>query len=143
MVGQDDLGAIGNEELAVYREAGFAQLFDFVEKGLRVKHDAVADDALAAGAEDAAGDKLQDELAAVDDDGVAGVVAAGVTGDDGEALGEDVDDFAFAFVAPLGSEDDGGLAMGCAARRRRLGVHERVGSGCAAVGVRGCARAHA
>ena len=39
----------------------------------------------------------------VNDDRVAGVVAAGVTRHDGETLREDVDDFAFAFVAPLGS----------------------------------------
>ncbi len=44
-------------------------------------------------------------LLAVDDDGVAGVVAAGVAGDDVELLGEDVDDLAFAFVAPLGTKD--------------------------------------
>ena len=38
------------------------------------------------GAEDAAGDELEDELLAVDDDGVAGVVATGVAGDDVELL---------------------------------------------------------
>ena len=59
----------------------------------------------------------------MNDDGVAGVVAAGVARDDVEFFAEDVNDFAFAFVAPLGSEDDGGLAL-------VLGLaHERVGSG--------------
>ena len=61
--------------------------------------------AFAPGAEDAAGDQLQDELFAGDDDGVAGVVATGVAGDDVELLRQDVDDLAFAFIAPLGAED--------------------------------------
>ena len=86
-------------------EAGVLELVDLVEEGHGVEHDAVADDALAVGAQDAAGDELQDELLAGDDDGVAGVVAAGVAGDDVELLGQHVDDLAFAFVAPLGAED--------------------------------------
>ena len=40
--------------------------------------------------------------------GVPGVVAALVAGDDGERLGEQVDDLALALVAPLGADDDGG-----------------------------------
>ena len=85
---------------------------DFVEQGGGIDDDTVADDALAAGAQDAAGNKVEDEFFAVDDDGMAGVMAAGVAGHDMVALGEDVDDFAFAFVAPLGAEDDGGLLSG-------------------------------
>jgi hypothetical protein len=49
---------------------------------------------------------LQDELFSVDDDGVAGVMPAGVAGDYGKALREDVDNFSFAFVAPLRADDD-------------------------------------
>ena len=49
---------------------------------------------------------------------MAGVVAAGVAGDDVELFAEDVDDLALAFVAPLGSENDGGrTAVSRAARR--------------------------
>jgi len=116
VVRQDDLGAVGDEELAVHGETGFAKLFDLGEEGGGIKHDAVADDAFAAGAQNAARNELQDELFAVDDDGVTCVVAAGVAGDDIELFREDVDDLALAFVAPLGSEDDGGLA---ALRARR------------------------
>ena len=105
VVGQDDLGAVGDEELAVDRQAGVLELLDLVEEGHGVEHDAVADDAFAAGAEDSAGDELEDELFAGDDDGVAGVVAAGVAGDDVELLRQDVDDLAFAFIAPLGTEN--------------------------------------
>jgi hypothetical protein len=35
---------------------------------------------------------------------------SGITGHDGKVVGENVDDFAFALVAPLGADDDGGLA---------------------------------
>jgi len=50
-------------------------------------------------------------------------VAAGVTRDDIEAFGEDIDDLALALIAPLGSKDDGGRALAV------LLAHERVGSG--------------
>ena len=73
---------------------------------MRVEDDSVADDGLAVGPQDAAGDELEDEFLAADDDGVSGVVAASVAGDDGKALGEHVDDLAFAFIAPLGAEND-------------------------------------
>ena len=86
VVGQDDLGAVGDEELPVDGQAGVLELLDFVQEGHRVEHDAVADDAFALRAQHAAGNELQNELLAGDDDGVAGVVAAGVARDDGELL---------------------------------------------------------
>ncbi len=48
VVGQDHLGAVGDEELAVDRQAGVLQLLHFAQEGHGVEHDAVADDALAA-----------------------------------------------------------------------------------------------
>ena len=112
VVRQDDLGAVGDEELPVDGEAGVLESFDFGEEGHGIEDDAVADDAFALWPEDAAGDELQDELFAGDDDGMAGVVAAGVAGDDVEALGQDVDDFAFALIAPLGTKNHRGSALG-------------------------------
>ena len=52
---------------------------------------------------------------AVEDDGMSGVVTAGVAGDVVERRGNVVNDFAFAFVAPLGADDDD--------RSRRRFVH--------------------
>jgi hypothetical protein len=43
----------------------------------------------------------------VDDNGVAGVVAARIARHNVELLGEDIDDLALALIAPLGSKDDG------------------------------------
>ncbi len=106
VVFENDLGAVGDEELLVDVNAEVAQLADFFQEGQRVEDDAVADDGLAGGAQDAARDELEDELLAADDDGMSGVVPASVAGHDGEALGENVDDFAFAFIAPLGAKYD-------------------------------------
>lgn len=43
-----------------------------------------------------------------DDDSVAGIVASGGTAAKGGTLGKDIDEFALAFVAPLGAKDEGG-----------------------------------
>ena len=115
VIRQNHLRAVGDEELSsrriICRKACVFELLDFGEEGRGVEHDAIADNALAAGAQHAAGDELQHNLFAVDDDRVAGVVPAGITRDDVELFREDVDDLAFALVAPLGTEDHGGLAF--------------------------------
>ena len=56
--------------------------------------------------EDARRDQAQDRLLAVDDERVAGVVAALEAHHRGDAVGQQIDDLAFAFVAPLGADDD-------------------------------------
>lgn len=71
-------------------------------------HDAAAADDVEAGRVDEA--RRQDvEVVgdAIGDDGVAGVVAALGAAAQLRVVGEDVDEFAFAFVAPLGAEHDG------------------------------------
>ena len=49
-------------------------------------------------------------FAAADDQRMAGVVAALEAHDALRALGQPVDDLAFAFIAPLGADDDDVLA---------------------------------
>ncbi len=71
---------------------------------LRIDHHAVADDADDAGMQNAGRDQPEDELRPVDVDGVAGVVAALIPRDDVEARRQQIDDLAFAFVAPLRAE---------------------------------------
>ena len=56
MVGQNDLGAVGDEEVAVDFHSRIAKGSDFFEEGDRVDYDSVADDADALRAQDAAGD---------------------------------------------------------------------------------------
>ena len=108
VVGQDDLGSVGNEELTVDRQESH-----------RVKHDTIADHSLALRPEDTTGDELQDELATADDDGVPGIVAAGVARNHIEAFRQNVNDFAFALVTPLGTENYRGWAFGHEGSRLR------------------------
>ena len=84
---------------------GFKGIAFFFE-GTQAEDDAVADVALYACMQDAGGDEVQDGFFAVNDEGMAGVVAALVTHDGARFFGEQVDDFAFAFVAPLGADND-------------------------------------
>ena len=106
MVGKNDLGAVRNEKIAIHFHARGAQGRDFFEEGQRIDHYAVADDAGALGPQNAAGHELQNEFFFVDDDGVSGVVAAGVARHDRKSLSEYIDDLTLALVAPLGSDND-------------------------------------
>ncbi len=68
--------------------------------------------------------QLQHELLAIDDDRVAGIVAAGIAGHNGEVLRQNVDDLAFALVAPLGADNYRGLAsFQCQLRHRDSRTH--------------------
>src|SRR5580704_4485757 len=111
VVGKNHMRPVADEEVAVYFHPGIPQRPNFLEEGHGVKHDAIANDAAAAGAQDAAGHQLQNELLAFDNDRVSGVVAAGIARHHGEILREHVDDFAFALVAPLGADDDRSLTF--------------------------------
>ena len=94
---------------AFHRQSRLAQRGNFLQQGKGIEHDAVADDGLASGAQNAAGNQLQDEFLAVDGDGVPGVMASGVARHHGEMFGKDIDNLAFAFVSPLRAHDDGRL----------------------------------
>ena len=80
------------------------QLVDLGEQRLRIDDDAVADDAGDAGMQDAGRNQAQDELRAVDVDRVAGVVSALIARDDRKVRRQQIDDLAFAFIAPLRAE---------------------------------------
>jgi len=107
MVRKNDMRAVGDKQLAGYVHPERLQPVDLLQKGHRVQHHTVADDCAAVRAQHAAGDQLQDELFAADDDRVSGIMAARITRHDGKASGEDIDDFSLAFVAPLGTQDHG------------------------------------
>src|SRR6266403_3887878 len=88
-------------QAALYVDASFGERFNFGDQGRGIDYDPGADDCLLFGAQDATGDELQDETVFADDYGVPGVVSAGDARDIVESAGEIIDDFAFAFVAPL------------------------------------------
>jgi hypothetical protein len=104
------MGAIGDKEVAVNLYTCVTQLTHFFEERHGIQHHAVADHGTASVTQHATGHKLQDELFALDDDGMAGVVAAGISRHDGKMVGENVYDLAFAFVAPLGADNHRCLA---------------------------------
>ena len=78
----------------------------FLEQRLRRQHDAIADEALHAVAQDARGNQRQNGLAAADHQRVAGVVTALKARHRHRAFGQQVDDLALAFVTPLHADDD-------------------------------------
>ena len=79
---------------------------NFADQAHRVDHHAVADNTDLAPPQDARGDKMENEFLLANEDRVAGVVAA-LSADHHVGLaGEHVDDFAFAFVAPLGADEN-------------------------------------
>ena len=82
------------------------ELLDFLAQRRRAQHDAVADQAQRVVAQDARRDQVQHGLLAGDHQRVAGVVAALEAHDRADVLGQEIDDLALAFVAPLGAEDD-------------------------------------
>ena len=75
-----------------------------LDQRLRIDHHAIADDGELAAAHHAGGQQRQFVDRAVDDQGVAGIMAALEADDDVGLLGEPVDDLALAFVAPLGPD---------------------------------------
>ena len=87
-------------------DALLLQRGDLVEQRMRIEHHAVADDRQLARPHDARRQQRQLVGGAVDDQRVAGIVAALEADDDVGLLGQPVDDLAFAFVAPLGADHD-------------------------------------
>jgi hypothetical protein len=97
VVREDHVGQQADLELRVVRkEPALLQPVDLREEHLRVDHHAVADDAPLPRMEDARGDEVEDELLALDDEGVPGVVASRRANDRVGEFGIDVDDLALA-----------------------------------------------
>jgi hypothetical protein len=109
VVGEDDVGVGGEFEVGFDADALGGEAIDFFEGFEGVDDDTVADDAGDVGAEDADGDEveavLDDAGAGFDFDFVTGVGAAVPSDGEVEVAGEEVDDFALAFIAPLEADD--------------------------------------
>ena len=113
-VARQDEGAGGRDVQALHDgHTGGFQRGDFGKEGAQAEDDAVADVAFDAFVQDACRDEVQHGFFAVNDEGVAGVVPALVAHDGARFFGEQIDDFAFAFVAPLGADDDQVCTHGC------------------------------
>jgi hypothetical protein len=95
------MGAITDEQISVNIHSRSAQSSNFLKKSQRIKHYTVADHPAAARAQHSRRHKLENEFLAANDDGVTGIVAAGVTGHDRKTLRKNVYNLAFTFVTPL------------------------------------------
>ena len=106
MIRQDQVGGLAEKQITVHLHLHGAQHLDLGAEADRIDDDAVADDAGLAGAQDAGRDQMEHVFLFPDEDRVAGVVAALGADDDVRVLGQHVDDFALAFVAPLGADEN-------------------------------------
>ena len=92
-------------QVLVDRNAAAEQAVDLLQDAGRVDHDSAGDDALHAWGEDAAGNERQFVGLTIADDGMAGIAAPLIADDDVVLFGQDVDELAFGFVAPLQTDD--------------------------------------
>jgi hypothetical protein len=110
VVGKNQMRAVADQQVPVRHLDGLrAQPVHLFQQGARGHHHAVADHTGFARVRDAGGNQMQDELLifpiAADDDGMAGVMAALIPRDNVEVRCDQVNDLAFAFVAPLRTDD--------------------------------------
>ncbi len=80
--------AVADGKLAGEVYAGLGEHFYLVDQSGRVHHNAVPDDSLDTGAQNPAGNQLEDEFLLANKDRVAGVVAPLVTRHDRKLFGE-------------------------------------------------------
>ena len=104
---QDQRDVFGDAQ--IFRADGDAlapEFRDLIEERLRIDHHAVADHRELGGPQHARRQQRQLVGFAVDDERVAGIVAALEAHDDVGLLRQPVDDLALPLVAPLGADDD-------------------------------------
>ena len=106
MGGKQHVRAIADAQIGGDRDAGRFQSIDLAQQRGGVDDQAVADHGLLPGTQNAARDQFQNELLFADENRVAGIVPALIARHDVELFREEIDDFAFTLVAPLGAEDD-------------------------------------
>ena len=98
--------AVADAQLIRYIDPGGDQLLDFFVQRQRIDHQPVADYRGLAGMQDAARNQPEHEFTIADEDGVARVMAALIADDVVETVGQQIDQFALAFVAPLRAQNN-------------------------------------
>src|ERR1035437_5122647 len=118
MVGEGQMGASGDDEIAVAGEQPLtAEGLDLLDECLGIDDHRLAENASNPGTQDTRGDQMGDVFLPIDHDGVAGVGAAPPSGHDLGVFGEQVYDLALAFIAPLSADNN--YDWHCVLRRRR------------------------
>ena len=94
---------LAEEEISLDFDTQFAQSFDFSNETDGVYDDSIANDANLFLSEDPGGYEVKNVFLGLDMDCVPGIVAALGADHDISAFGQNVDYFAFTFIAPLGA----------------------------------------
>jgi hypothetical protein len=105
VVGQDQRAGLGNAQARVGIHPRRLEFVELLGQRFGGQHDAVADVAGDAVAQDAGRHQVQHRLLAADDQGMAGIVSALKAHHSLGMVGQPIDDLALAFVAPLGADD--------------------------------------
>src|SRR5438067_11639184 len=92
-----------NEEVSIHRNFKLEQTIQLGHQADRVDDHSVADNADFAFAQNARRDEMQNVFLFADENSMPGVVSALSAHDDVRLLRQNVDYFAFAFIAPLGA----------------------------------------
>ena len=100
---QDEWAGFADAQARAHVNADFLKPCNFFEQFADGEHYAVANVAGGFRAHDAAGDEVQRGFYAVDDQCVAGIVAAVKAHYAAGAFGKPINELAFAFIAPLGA----------------------------------------
>ena len=102
---ENHIEPVADPQIVRMARAALGQLVELLDHAGRIQHDARGDDARDAGRENAAGQQRKLVNLVADDDGVAGVRPALVADDEVMLAGQDVDDLALGFVAPLQTDN--------------------------------------
>ena len=105
MGGGDEVRTSTDEEIWPWVHARFEQLGDFPLENDRVNDHAIAHHIFGSGAKYATRNGVKHVLFSIKNQGVAGIGPALKTRDDVIFRGEDIDNFAFAFVSPLQAQE--------------------------------------
>ena len=101
VIRKNHMGAIAQEKTPAHVDARFFQVFDFGKQRNGVYDGSGANHGLFSRAQNPAGNQLQDETTAIENNGMPGIVAAGVAGRVVKRRSNVIDDLAFPFVSPL------------------------------------------
>jgi hypothetical protein len=104
---EDYLRTVGYEYPSFRLEALLVQLLQFLEERRDMYHTSTTDDIYAARVHKTGREDMKVVGDTIRDDGVAGIIAALSATAELRIVGEDISKLSFAFVAPLGAEDDG------------------------------------
>jgi len=99
------------------------ELRKFVEHGRDVDDSAVTHQVDALIVQNTARKQMESVLVSIGNDGVTGVSATVETGAEVEVFCQDVDEFAFTFITPLTTEDDGEFRFEARDALRALTAH--------------------